>query len=201
MKRLFPVMLAVALFVPASSAFAAKSSKVAIDRCSGDRDVKSVSLGKEVVYVSEDLKSASFTKDEKNTQKHNLMYYSAKTDYSRRSPGLDKEGNPLVPSFKHGDVWHSLTRDENGNMIVDGVAAPVDETAVAPIDEQKEVKKPAKKAKKGKKSKKAKKAKKVVEQKVEEKAAEPAAAAPAAEPTPAAEPAPAAAPAPATETK
>ncbi|HEY9070330.1 MAG TPA: hypothetical protein VIV61_08720 [Candidatus Ozemobacteraceae bacterium] len=188
MKRLLPVMLAVALLVPASSAFAAKGTKkakkVAIERCSGDRDVKSVSLGKEVVYVSEDLKSASFAKDEKHTQKHNLMYYSAKTEYSRRTPGVDKEGNALVPAFKHGDVWHVLSRDENGNLVVDGAAAPVADTTVAPADEKKEeVKKPAKKAKKSKKAKKAKKAKKV-----EEKAAEPAAA-------PAAEPAPTAAPA------
>jgi len=191
MKRLLPIMLAVALVVPATSAFAAKSAKkakkVAIERCSGDKDVKSVSLGKEVVYVSEDMKSVSFAKDEKNTLKHNLMYYSAKTEYSRRTPGLDKEGNALVPSFKHGDVWHMLSRDENGNLIVDGAAAPATETAIAPADEKQEVKKPAKKAKKSKKSKKSKKAKKVEAPKADEKAAEPAAAAPA----PAAEPAPA----------
>jgi len=192
-------MLAVALMVPATSAFAAKGAKkakkVAIERCSGDKDVKSVSLGKEVVYVSEDLKSASFSKDEKNTLKHNLMYYSAKTEYSRRTPGLDKEGNALVPSFKHGDVWHMLSRDDNGNLIVDGAAAPATEAAIAPADETKqEVKKPVKKAKKAKKSKKSKKAKKVEAPKADEKAAEPAAAAPAAEPAPAA---PAAEPAPA----
>ncbi|HOT28847.1 MAG TPA: hypothetical protein PLU72_11705 [Candidatus Ozemobacteraceae bacterium] len=164
MKRLLPVLLAAALLVPVSSAFAAK-----VDPCSGDKDVKSVSLGKEVVYVSADMKSASFTKDATHTLKHDLMYYSAQSNFSRRTPGTDKDGNALAPAFKHGDVWHILSRDENGNLIVDGAAAP--ETAVAPsADKKEEVKKPAKKAKKGKKAKKAKKAKKV-----EEKAAEPVA--------------------------
>lgn len=155
MKRLIPVLLAAALLVPASSAFAAK-----VDPCSGDKDVKSVSLGKEVVYVSEDMKSASFTKDATHTMKHNLMYYSAQSNFSRRTPGTDKDGNALAPAFKHGDVWHVLSRDENGNLIVDGAAAP--ETAIAPCapcTDKKEAKAPAKKGKKGKKAKKAKKAK------------------------------------------
>ncbi|MFZ2958674.1 MAG: hypothetical protein WA705_17430 [Candidatus Ozemobacteraceae bacterium] len=181
MKRLLPVLLALSLMVPgaamAKDKKVAKKSKAKIvdsEKCSGDKDVKSVNLGKEVVFVSEDLKSASFTKDETHTLKHNLGYYDAKTGFSKRTPGVSPDGEALVPAFKHGEAWHIVSRDANGAIIVDGAApeatiapAPLGGDVIAPAPEK--VKKPAKKGKKGKKAKKAKK-----EKKAEEKPAAPA---------------------------
>jgi|GEM_PF-1845240 len=124
------------------------------EKCSGDKDVKSISLGKEVVYVSEDLNSASFSKNEIHTLKHNLMYYSPASNTARRTPGVDSNGNVLVPAFKHGETWRTLTKDANGNVIIEG-APPVTTPIITP--EPTHAKK-AKKAKKG--GKKAKGAKK-----------------------------------------
>ncbi|MBF0500342.1 MAG: hypothetical protein HQM09_09420 [Candidatus Riflebacteria bacterium] len=198
MKRLLPVLLAVALLVPGAamakgkkvSAKKAKGPAIESEKCSGDKDVKNVSLGKEVVFVSEDLKSASFSKDEKNTLKHNLCYYDAKSGYNRRTPGMSPDGDALVPAFKHGETWHVLSR-VNDAIVVDGgvnpteaavaPAAPAGDMIVAPEKKAKTSKKGKKGGKKGgKKAKGSKKEKKEkTEKKVEEK---PAADAPAAAP-------------------
>jgi len=169
MKRLLPILLAVALVIPgtADAAKAKKAKKAKTDvpewaveseKCSGDRDVKSVSLGKETIYVSADMRSASFQKDEVHTLKHNLAYYSPTSNYFRRTPGLSPDGTPLVPAFRHGDVWYSLGRDENGTILINGT--PISAPVIAPADQAAPK---AKKPRKGKKGKKAKKAKKVEE--------------------------------------
>lgn len=179
MKRFLPILLGVCLLLP-TSAMAAKSKKakkakenvpewaVESEKCSGDRDVKSVRLGKEVVYLNEGLNIVSFTKAEGTTLKHDLYYSCAKCDFHKRTPGVDAAGDPLVPSFKHGSVWYNVSHDMNGTVVVEGAPAvdPTMEPVAAPA--------PVKKAK-GKKGK-GKKAGKGKGKKVKE------AAAPAAEP-------------------
>ena len=198
MKRLLPILIAVALIVPATDAFAAgkakKASKKVVDseRCAGDRDVKSVVLGKEIVFVSQDLRMVSFTKTEACTLKHTLVYFNPKSGEFKKTPGMDPTGESLIPGFKHGEVWYPLAKDENGNPTVGN--APAADATYAPVEGAGDMinaapAKPAKKAKKdkkGKKGKKAKKAKKEAAPKADEqKATEPAPAAPAADPAPA----------------
>ncbi len=163
MKRILPFLLVVALCLPGAVFAKGKKAKkakgtnvpewaVESEKCSGDRDVKSVSLGKESIYVSEDLRSASFTKDSVHALRHNLVYYCASDGKFRRTPGMCSCGISLVPSFKHGESWYTLDKDLNGNITING--AP----STSPVV-QEPVKKPVKKAKKAKKAKKSKKAK------------------------------------------
>ena len=188
MRRLLPILLAVALLFPGAAMAKGKKAKAAkanvpewaveSEKCSGDRDVKSVSLGKEVVYVNEALNSVSFTKNEMNTLKHNLVYKCPNCDYNKRTPGVCKCGGTLVPSFKHGETWYKLDRDVNGNVLVEG--APAIDPSMAPVPAPEKKVKKAKKARKGKKAKKAKKVEETKEP-VKEEVKDAAPAAPAAD--------------------
>lgn len=194
MRRLLPVLLAVALMVPGvamakTAKKAAKAKKVVSyvdsDKCQGDKDAPAPKLGKEFVYLSADLKSVAMKKDETHTLKHQVFYYLPDGSYHRSSPGA-KDGQALIPGFKHGEAWHSLSYDANGAMVVDNAAAAsteiapaapaADMGAPAPVKEKK-----AKKSKKSKKGKKAKKAKADAPATEEKKADAPKADAPATE--------------------
>lgn len=155
MKKLLPVLLAVALIVPAGQADAAKTKKVAIESCAGDKDVKSISLGKEVVYTSADKSMVSFTKTAATPVKYHLVYFCADDSYFRKTPGVGPNGHVLVPGFRHGDTWYALSKDENGNPMLTNAPA-----TSAHISDAAPVVKPAKKVKKAKKAKSEKKAKK-----------------------------------------
>jgi hypothetical protein len=153
MKKILVALLVAALFVPGTGFAKAKKAKVDVpewavesERCSGDKDVKNVSLGREAIWVSEDLGSASYAKDSYHAHKHTLVYFCADHNYFRKTPGVGPKGDALTPGFKHGDNWYALGYDAGGNLTVNGIPAiqaPVDYQAKAP-----------KKNKKGKKSKK-----------------------------------------------
>ncbi|MBI3038901.1 hypothetical protein HYY75_07625 [bacterium] len=218
MRRLIPIILVAALFFPGVSIAKGKKSHkakargntpewaVETDRCSGDKDMPSAALGKEKIFLNEGMSSASFSKDELHTFKHDLYYSCPTCDVHKRGPGACSAcSGELKASFKHGDTWHVVSRDLNSALVIDGVAgAPPAEPAVAPIPSQascdmsadcpkmtpgeckhcKKGKKWAKKSK-GKHGKKSSKKHKKVEK---EAAAEPAAAEPVSAAEPAAEP-------------
>lgn len=182
MKRLLPIFLAVALLVPSAVMAKGKKAKrarakenvpewaVETEKCSGDRDLKSVNLGKEAIYLNEGLNTASFNKSEFTPMKHALVYKCPSCDFYKSTPGSCKDGSDLAPSFKHGETWYKLNRDEAGNVVVEGappgapvMASPMDQTVPA----KKSGKKGRKGGKKGKKSKKAKKVDAPVEEKKE----------------------------------
>ena len=83
-----------------------------------------VKVGSEVVYVSKDLQQASFTKDRICKVKHALHYVCLCKKVFKRRPGLCPCGKALVPAFKHGQDWYSLSRDDRGQLqVISGISA------------------------------------------------------------------------------
>ncbi|MBF0406375.1 MAG: hypothetical protein HQM10_03395 [Candidatus Riflebacteria bacterium] len=153
MKRLIPVLLAAALLMPVTSEAKAKKSKKA-----------ALVMGKEVIFVASDLRTASLEKDSVNNVKHSLVYYCPIENSHETAPGVDASGHALIPAFKHGDVWYPLSYDENGKIIVAGNPPVALDAAACPTPCGTEVCEPKKEkkckvSKKGKKGKKGKKAK------------------------------------------
>ena len=150
MKKLLVVLLVAALFVPGTVFAKAKKANVpewAIEseHCAGDKDAANIRLGGEKIYVNEGMSQACFCKCGECKFKHDLYYSCFYCNKNKKTPGVCKCGAPLVPSFKHGDTWHTLNRDANGNMTIDGVSAQ------APAPCAPEAPKKAKKSKKSKK--------------------------------------------------
>lgn len=161
MKKLLVVFLVAALFVP-GTIFA----KATDADDSDDMDKPSPSLGREKIYLSEGLNQACFCKCGETKFQHDLYYSCFYCNTHKRTPGVCKCGAPLTPSFKHGTTWHSVSRDDGGFLIVQGMGGNQPQKMSGCPDCTPDAKcaycaaKGAKKAKKSKKSKKSKRSKK-----------------------------------------
>jgi len=126
MKKLLLILSVVALLIPTSAKseqFRRKGDNVKVVGYDIDFNTSSegkiADVGSEKVYLSDGLQSASFKKDRVHKFQHNLYYSCMACNAHKKRPGKCLCGMELVPSFKHGKVWHVIGRDADGMLLID----------------------------------------------------------------------------------